>query len=180
MGPWRSEYYLFTPQNSFEQGSLLWADKLAVHEYRHVQQFSNFNVGLSKIASVLFGQQGQALANSASIPDYFFEGDAVFNETVLTEQGRGRQPLFFSGYRTLFLQHKNYSYQKLRSGSLKNYIPDHYELGYLLVGYGKEKYGPDFWKNVTQDAARFKPLFYPWQGAVKKFAGIPYKSFVKE
>lgn len=93
LGPWRSEFYLYAPQNSFEQGSVGWADKLALHEYRHVQQFANFNVGLSKLASVILGQEGQALANSAAVPDYFFEGDAVFNETILTEQGRGRQPL---------------------------------------------------------------------------------------
>lgn len=180
LGPWRSEFYLYPPQNSFEQGSVVWADKLAVHEYRHIQQFNNFNVGLSKLARVILGQEGQALANSAAVPDYFFEGDAVFNETVLTEQGRGRQPLFLNGYKTLFNQHKQYSFQKLRNGSFKDYVPDHYQLGYLLVGYGREKYGKDFWKNVSQDAARFKPLIYPWQGAIKKYTGITYKQFVKD
>ncbi len=180
LGPWRSEFYLYAPQNSFEQGSVGWADKLALHEYRHVQQFANFNVGLSKLASVILGQEGQALANSAAVPDYFFEGDAVFNETILTEQGRGRQPLFLNGYKTLFNQDKQYSYQKLRNGSFKDYVPDHYQLGYLMVGYGREKYGKDFWKNVSQDAARFKPLLYPWQGAVKKFTGKPYKQFVND
>ena len=180
LAPWRSEFYLYPPQNSFEQGSINWADKLAIHEYRHVQQFSNFNVGLSKVASIILGQEGQAVANRASVPDYFFEGDAVFNETILTQQGRGRQPLFLNGYKTLFNQNKKYSYQKLRNGSFKNYVPDHYQLGYLLVGYGREKYGGDFWRNVSQDAARFKPLIYPWQGAVKKFTGIPYKQFVSD
>ena len=68
---------------------------------------------------------------------------------------------------------------QLRNGSLKHYIPGHYELGYLLVAYGREKYGDDFWKNVTHDAASFKPLFYPMQGAIKKYAGISYYEFVK-
>lgn len=180
LGPYRSEFYLFAPQNSFELGALNWADNLAVHEYRHVQQYSNFNVGLSKAFSILFGQQGQALANAAAVPDWFFEGDAVFNETVLTNQGRGRIPDFFNGYQSLFQQGRKYSYMKLRNGSLRNYVPGHYELGYLLVAYGREKYGAEFWRKVSQDAARFKPLIYPWQGAVKKYAGIEYKQFVSD
>jgi hypothetical protein len=180
LGPYRSEFYLFAPTNSFQLGSLNWPDLLSVHEYRHVEQYSNLNVGLSKIASVLFGQEGQALANAASVPNWFFEGDAVFNETALTRQGRGRLPYFFKGYESLYKQDKRYAYMKLRNGSLIDYVPDHYELGYLLVAYGREKYGPDFWKKVAHDAAAFKPLIYPWQGAVKKYAGIGYKKFVSD
>ncbi len=180
LGPYRSEFYLFAPQNSFELGALNWADNLSVHEYRHVQQYSNFNVGLSKAFSILFGQQGQALANAAAVPDWFFEGDAVFNETALSNQGRGRIPDFFNGYQSLFQQGKRYSYMKLRNGSLRNYVPGHYELGYLLVAYGREKYGADFWRKVSRDAAAFKPLIYPWQGAVKKYAGIKYQQFVSD
>lgn len=180
LGPYRSEFYLFAPQNSFELGSLSWTDLLSLHEYRHVEQLANFNIGLSKAASILFGQQGQDLANSASVPDWFFEGDAVFNETSLSRQGRGRLPYFFKGYESLFKEGKKYSYMKLRNGSLTDYVPDHYQLGYLLVAYGREKYGPDFWRKVSHDAAAFKPLIYPWQGAVKKYAGIPYKKFVSD
>ncbi|WP_018617024.1 TolB family protein [Segetibacter koreensis] len=177
LGPYRSEFYLFAPQNSFSLGSLNWVDNLSIHEYRHVEQYSNFDVGLSKLASILFGQQGQALANAAAVPNWFFEGDAVFNETSLSQQGRGRLPAFFNGYKSLYLEGKEYSYMKLRNGSLRHYVPDHYDLGYLLVAYGREKYGRDFWKNVTHDAAAFKPLFYPMQGAVKKFAGVSFKRF---
>lgn len=180
LGPYRSEFYLFAPQNSFEFGALNWPDQLSIHEYRHVEQFSNFNVGLSKAAGVLFGQQGQDFANSAAIPNWFYEGDAVFNETSLSRQGRGRLPYFFKNYQSLFAQEKRYSYMKLRNGSLQDYIPNHYDIGFLLVAYGREKYGSDFWKKVTQDAARFKPLIYPWQGAVKKYAGVSYRRFVKD
>lgn len=180
LGPYRSEFYLFAPQNSFQLGALNWVDNLSLHEYRHAEQYSNFNVGLSKAASVLFGQQGQALANAAAVPNWFFEGDAVFNETTLSTQGRGRLPNFFNGYKSLFLQQKKYSYMKLRNGSLRDFVPGHYEIGYLLVAYGREKYGVNFWKNISHDAAACKPLFYPWQGAVKKYSGISYKHFVAD
>lgn len=180
LGPFRAEFYLFAPQNSFELGAINWAEDLSMHEYRHVEQYNNFNVGLSKAAGILFGQDGQAFANAASVPDWFFEGDAVFNETALTDQGRGRLPNFFNGYQSLFREGKHYSYMKLRNGSYRNYVPNHYNLGYLLVAYGREKYGADFWRKVTHDAAAFHPLIYPWQGALKRYAGISYKQFVKD
>ncbi|HMJ45942.1 MAG TPA: hypothetical protein VK498_01345, partial [Ferruginibacter sp.] len=180
LGPFRSEFFLTPFQNSFEIGSLPWGDQLAIHEFRHVQQFNNFNVGLSKVFRVLFGEEGQALANGASIPNWFFEGDAVFNETFVSEQGRGRLPFFHNAYRSLWKSGKNYSWMKLRNGSFKDYTPDHYALGYLLVAYGREKYGNDFWKNVTHDAASFKGLFYPFQKAIKKYSGKDYTTFRNE
>jgi len=177
LGPFRSEFYLTPDQNSFEIGSLPWPDQLTIHEYRHVEQYNNFNVGLSKVMRILFGQEGQALANSAAVPNWFFEGDAVFNETNLSKQGRGSLPFFYDGYRSLWEAGKNYSWMKLRNGSLKDFVPNHYPLGYMLVSYGREKYGDDFWKNVTQDAAAYKSLFYPFQHAVKKYTGVDYVTF---
>lgn len=178
LSPFRSEFYLTAPQNAFGLGAQNWIDNLAVHEYRHVQQYNNFNKGLAKVASVFLGQDGRAIANAAAIPDWFFEGDAVFNETKLSQQGRGKLPLFLNSYKSLYLGQKKYSYMQLRNGSLRNYIPDHYPLGYMLVAYGYEKYGNGFWRNVTDNAARFKPLFYPLQGAIKKQTGISFNQFV--
>ncbi|MGI8583135.1 MAG: hypothetical protein ACR2KX_13105 [Chitinophagaceae bacterium] len=177
LGPFRSEFFLTPLQNSFELGSLPWGDQLAIHEFRHVQQYNNFNVGLSKVLKILFGDEGQALANNAAIPNWFFEGDAVFNETNVSMQGRGRLPFFYKDYRSLWQVNKRYSWMKLRNGSYKDFVPDHYALGYLLVAYGREKYGNDFWKNVTHDAAAYKGLFYPFQKAIKKYSGIRYIEF---
>ncbi|MBX2921632.1 MAG: hypothetical protein KF746_05495 [Chitinophagaceae bacterium] len=180
LAPWRSEFFL-TPQfNSFQLGSLQWADNLAMHEYRHVQQYMNYRKGLSKLAYYILGEEGQAVANNAAIPNWFFEGDAVFQETAMSGQGRGRIPYFFNAYRSLWNAGKQYSFMKLRNGSLKDYIPDHYALGYLMTGYGREKFGPTFWTKVTEDAARFRGVFYPWQKAVKRYAGMPYREFVEK
>src|SRR5204863_6534234 len=94
MGPFRSEFFLTPVPNNFQEGSIGWTDQLAVHEYRHVQQFNNFNNGISSVMKFLFGEDGYTLAINAAIPEWFYEGDAVYNETVLTNQGRGRLPLF--------------------------------------------------------------------------------------
>jgi hypothetical protein len=177
LGPYRSEFYLTPAMNNFDQGSISWNDQLAIHEYRHVQQFNNFRKGLSRTMGILFGQEGYALAVNASVPDWFYEGDAVYNETALTRQGRGRLPLFLNAFPSLWKGGKNYSWMKLRNGSLKDYVPSHYHLGYLLVNYGYNKYGPDFWSKVTTDAASFKGLIYPFQKAIEKHAGVKYKNF---
>ena len=177
LGPFRSQFFLTPLQNSFELGSLPWADQLAIHEFRHVQQYNNFNVGLSNFLRIVFGDEGQALANNAAIPNWFFEGDAVFNETNVSRQGRGSLPFFYKDYRSLWLEGKNYNWMKLRNGSYKDFVPDHYALGYLLVAYGREKYGDEFWKNVTHDAAAYKGLFYPFQKAIKKYSGKNYVEF---
>ncbi len=180
LGPFRSEFFLTPMFNNFEEGSLPWADQLAVHEYRHVMQFNNFHNGLSKLAYTLFGQDGLDLAINASIPNWFYEGDAVYNETILTNQGRGRLPLFMNSYPSLWYAKKNYSWMKLRNESLKDYVPNHYYLGYMLVNYGREKYGTDFWTKVTHDASAFKGFFYPFQKAIKKYAGVDYKTFYEQ
>jgi hypothetical protein len=177
LGPFRSEFYLIPGSSIFDFGNLPWQENLAIHEYRHVHQYNNFRRGWSKIFSILFGQQGQAFANALSVPDWFFEGDAVFAETVYREQGRGRLPFFLSGYKSLWAEGKNYSWMKLRNGSYKDYVPNHYQLGYLMTNYGYEKYGPDFWEKVTNDASAFKGIFYPFQRAIKKHSGEDYKTF---
>jgi hypothetical protein len=177
LAPFRSEFYLVPGSNIFEFGNLPWNEQLVVHEYRHVIQFNNFNRGLSKVAGVVLGQEGRALANAIAIPDWFFEGDAVYAETVYTPQGRGRTPWFFNGFTSLWKEGRNYSWMKLRNGSLKDQVPNHYPLGYLLVNYGYLKYGADFWRKVTNDASAYKGLINPFQKAVKRYSGIRYKTF---
>jgi hypothetical protein len=177
LAPFRSEFFLTPEQNSFDIGSLPWPSQLAIHEFRHVQQYNNFNVGASKVLHVLFGEGGQALANDLAIPNWLFEGDAVFNETLVSEQGRGRLPYFFNGYRAIWADGKEYSYMKLRNGSYLDYTPDWYPTGYMLVSYGREKYGDAFWKNVTHDAAAYKGGLSPLRRAIKKYSGENFEQF---
>ncbi|MHB1922647.1 MAG: TolB-like translocation protein [Chitinophagaceae bacterium] len=177
LGPFRSEFLLTPSPSSFDLGSNPWLDQLCLHEYRHALQNMNFRKGISNTMSYLFGQQGQDLATNAAIPDWFWEGDAVFMETALSEQGRGRLPSFFNGFRGLMEAHKNYPYLKIRNGSYQDLIPDHYPLGYLLCAYGREKFGNDFWKKVTGDAVRYKGLFYSLPRSIQHWSGENFQSF---
>ena len=180
LGPFRSEFYMTPEPNNLSQGTLPWVDQLSIHEYRHVQQFNNFNNGLSRFMKAISGEDGYSLAINAAIPDWFYEGDAVYNETALSKQGRGRLPHFMNAYPSLWLANKHYSWMKLRNGSLKDFVPNHYFLGYLLVNYGREKYGTDIWTKITRDASAYKGFIYPFQAAVKKYTGLEYKEFVKQ
>ncbi|MEO6538850.1 MAG: hypothetical protein ABIT07_02780, partial [Ferruginibacter sp.] len=177
LAPVMSELYMTPGQDNFSTGSIRWDDNLIIHENRHMQQLSNFNKGFSKVFSFFLGQEGQLLANGITIPDYFFEGDAVWQETLVSAQGRGRMPHFYNGFKSLWNEEKNYSWMKLRSGSYKDYVPDYYPLGYLLVAYGNATYGDDFWKRVTEDAVRFKGLFYSFNKAVERYSGKTYRQF---
>ncbi len=180
LAPVISEFYMTPDQDNFSNGSLRWDDNLVIHENRHMQQFSNFNEGLTKVFSFFLGQEGQLLANGITIPNYFFEGDAVWQETLVSSQGRGRLPYFFNGMKSLWQSNKNYNWMKLRSGSLKDFVPDHYALGYPLVAYGYEKYGADFWRKVTGDAVHFKGLFYSFNRAIERYSGVSYRQFQQD
>jgi hypothetical protein len=180
LGPWRSEFYLIPGSDIFAQGNVPWFEHLAIHEYRHVQQYSNMNRGLSKAFRAILGEEGQAFANSLAVPNWFFEGDAVHAETALTPQGRGRLPQFMSGPASIWLAGRNYSLMKWMNGSLKDYVPNHYQFGYLLANYGYKKYGDGFWGAVVQDASAYKGLPTPMRSAIKKHAGLRFRSFVDE
>jgi hypothetical protein len=164
------------PQDPFVLGSQSWVHLLALHEWRHVQQYNFFNRGNAALFGTIFGQYGRAAANAAAIPDWYFEGDAVQNETRLSLQGRGRLPFFFNGYKSLAEANLHYNYAQLRNTSFRNFIPDHYQLGHILISYGLEKYGTDFWQPVVKEASALKKI-YPFQAALKKEKNIDFNQF---
>src|SRR5690606_32070242 len=77
----------------------------------------------------------------------------------------------FDGFRSLALAGEDYAYMKIRNGSYRDYVPNHYELGYLLSSYGRNHYGQTFWKDVTTDAVRFRGLFYPLSQSLRRRTG---------
>lgn len=179
LAPFRSELFLNAPQDAHQIGSN-WLEVLTIHEYRHVLQFANARVGLTKFASYLTGQIGWSLMSHLSVPGWFWEGDAVMSETALTAQGRGRLPSFYNDYKSLWQVGRDYNYQKARNGSIKDFVPSQYHLGFLLCNYGRVTQGEDLWKNVFSDASRYRGLFYPFSSSLHKRTGFSTTSFYKE
>ena len=68
------------PFDDCSLGSGEWFENLAVHEYRHIVQYDVLNHGFTKLASFIFGAYGRSTL-SYSVPQWFYEGDAVFAET---------------------------------------------------------------------------------------------------
>ncbi|MBA4850695.1 hypothetical protein [Emticicia sp. BO119] len=168
LAPYRSEFYATGFQDFNDLGSMDWLDALAIHEYRHALQFNNANRGFTKFLYLLQGQSGWSLGSNFSIPDWYFEGDAVLAETVLSGAGRGRTPSFFDEQRALLLSDKNYTYLQARNGSFKKLLPNHYPLGYAILNYGRNHFGPEMWPKVLADAGRYRTILYPFAGALRR------------
>lgn len=171
LAPYVSEFYLQPNENPFTLGSLPWADLLAVHEYRHVQQVNAANRGISHLGKVAFGELAYTALYNIAIPDWYREGDAVYAETKWTLQGRGRLSSFTLPFRMKMLEGEAWDFYKVRNGSYKEYTPDHYSLGYLLVQYGNHIFGESTWDSILQEAAQFKHLLSPFAGALKERTG---------
>ena len=80
-----------------------------------------------------FGEQLGLAMFGVHLPVWFYEGDAVRVESLLTPGGRGRTPSWIMPYRAQLLSGDRYSYQKDFLGSYQDLTPGVYEMGYLLV-----------------------------------------------
>ncbi|MDR1021960.1 MAG: hypothetical protein LBL94_01605 [Prevotellaceae bacterium] len=156
-----------------------WLEQLALHEYRHVVQTGMMNRGFTRALYYLVGEQAVAFP-SALIKPWLFEGDAVGSETAMSYTGRGRLPAFSMGLRAIVLDKKKYSYDKLLLGSLKDYIPNHYEYGYQMMAYGRYRYGADLWGKVFKFTGSYPFLIFPQSIATKKYTGKWSKGFHSE
>ncbi|PWJ40907.1 TolB-like translocation protein [Sediminitomix flava] len=179
LAPFRSELFLTPSQFGFT-GSGNWLDLLTIHEYRHVQQVSNVKVGLTKGLSYVFGENGWLLGKSLGVPAWFSEGDAVLTETLLTTAGRGRMPEFDMEYKSLLLSGKNYNYEKAVSGSFKDYVPNHYNLGYYLVTNARREFGEDIWGKVLYETGKYKGLVWPFSRSLKRNIGYSTPQYYRK
>ncbi len=146
-----------------------WLKQLAVHEYRHMVQFSNMNRSTVKVLGWFFGQQASLVA-SGLLPFWFLEGDAVMAETQMSVYGRGLQPSFSMHYRALgreILDKKNPD--KWFCGSLRDYVPSHYELGYQLVSWASNHYDTYIGERMTDFGSKYPFLLFTSQLALRKY-----------
>ncbi|MDR3189029.1 MAG: hypothetical protein LBT94_07595 [Prevotellaceae bacterium] len=174
--PSRMEILSTAPTDGYAQP---WLEQLALHEYRHVAQTDMMNCGFTRALYYLLGEQAVALP-AALIKPWLFEGDAVGSETAMSFAGRGRMASFDMGLRAIVLDQKKYSYDKLLLGSLKDYIPNHYEYGYQMAAYGRYRYGADLWGKVFRFTGKYPFLIFTQSIASKKYTGKWSKGFHSE
>ena len=171
--PKRSEWFLTPPQDNYAQD---WLEQLAVHEYRHVVQIDKLNQGFTRAMGVVMGQQAMGVA-AGLLPQWFLEGDAVAAETALTNAGRGRNPAFEMPLRTIALSGEYQRYEKALFGSYRDHVPNHYELGFQLVGWTREQYGAKAFETSVHFVAHNPYLFflYPFSLNLKRETGYRTK-----
>ncbi len=172
IGPFMSEYFLTPPLNPYVIGSGDWPSLLAVHEYRHIQQFMNSRKGITRFLYTLMGEEAWAAAAGLALPDWFLEGDAVWAETVYSNAGRGRMPAFRLEYRALVKENKYWPYIKARNGSFKHLVPNEYATGYPMVKYLNDHFGEDLWGGILEDAVNYKGLFSSFSKALRRHSGL--------
>ncbi|HCU18715.1 MAG: hypothetical protein A2X05_11415 [Bacteroidetes bacterium GWE2_41_25] len=175
--PRRMELYPAPEQNSIP---LETKRQLAIHELTHVLQLVSLNQGFSGLMSVFLGEQFTGIS-AVFLPLWYFEGNAVFAESALTESGRGRTPSFQQQFKAITIENdKKYKYDKIVNDSYKTYIPDHYQSGYQMVTYALAKNGMQVWNKTLDYTARKPYLLNPVNISLSKNAGLTKKKLYNE
>jgi hypothetical protein len=167
--PKRAEFYTTPHQSIYPQD---WLEQLVLHEYRHVVQVDKVNSHIPGIIKTILGEQGTALIFGAYLPWWFIEGDAVVTETSLSKYGRGRFPSFLMEHRAQVVQKSVFSYDKAYFGSFRDFVPNHYKLGYYMVGAARARYGSQIWDNVLNHAGENPFSFFPMNKVLKEQTGF--------
>ena len=170
--PKRIELFTTPHQQIYAQD---WLEQLALHEFRHLVQMDKIQSELPGLLKIILGEQAAAIVVGAYLPFWFLEGDAVVTETALSNAGRGRMASFSMDYRAQLIEKGKFSFDKAYLGSYKDYVPNHYKLGYWMVGKNREKFGSDIWSNALQKIGRQPLSLTPLNSSVKKATGFSTK-----
>ncbi len=171
--PKRSEFYTMPPQDYNFGGTIDWLDQLATHEYRHIVQFERANTGFNRVLYYLFGPATLSAMALTSVPQWFWEGDAVATETAFTHSGRGRIPNFGLVLRTNLQEGRVFDYNKQYLRSYKNNIPDHYVFGYHMISYLRKRTSdPDIWGKIGKRTWNVPFIPFAFSNAIKKESGL--------
>jgi hypothetical protein len=166
--PKRIELFTTPHQQIYSQD---WLEQLALHEFRHLVQLDKIQSEMPRLLKVIFGEQATAILVGTYLPFWFLEGDAVVTETALSKSGRGREASFSMEYRAQLLEKGTYSFDKAYLGSFKDYVPNHYELGYFMVGKSREKFGSKIWSDALNKIGNHPLSLTPLNSSLKKNTG---------
>ena len=159
--------------------SMPWLKQLAAHEYRHAVQYNNLNKGFVRIFSYLLGQQSSTIG-LLFMPLWGLEGDATLSETQMSSFGRALQPSFTMHYRAVGNQLSERGFNKWFCGSYREYIPDHYQLGYQITAYANTKYNENIWDKIVRYAVRNPYVIATTYVGMKRYYNTSTTKLVRE
>ncbi|HPV88054.1 MAG TPA: hypothetical protein PKU85_02425 [Bacteroidales bacterium] len=138
-----------------EHATQNWEKQLVLHETRHVAQMQRVGENFFRVLGWFIGQQSEGIAVGLYFPKWILEGDAVITETFFSNAGRGREASFLMPYKAYFAQDKSFSYNKWRHGSFRDYIPDHYALGYMKLSVARLFSGEEALNRIFTDITKY-------------------------
>ena len=94
-------------------------------------------------------------------------------ETAYTPTGRGRIPNFGLVFKSNLMEGREFNYHKQYLRSYKNFIPNHYVLGFHMVSYLRRKTNdPDIWGKITARSWGLSFVPFTFSNAIKKETGL--------
>ena len=176
--PRRSELFITaTPESSHFLHNNNWIDLLSTHEYRHlVQKEIAFRKPFNKMVYVLFGELAFSSISRATMPLWYWEGDAVDVETRNSTFGRGRIPYFNLISKNNLIDEKKIKLNTQLLGSFKTKTPNIYESGYLMVKYLKDTFGIETFNKIVNKAQSQSMLPLSFSRALKKETNLNFRS----
>lgn len=164
LAPRKSEVY---PVPSGISTNEEWLPNLLIHELRHVAQFDKLTGLFNK---PFFEQLGFALFG-LHLPSWFFEGDAVETETLLTLGGRGRLPSWDMPIRANLQGEKDFTFDKYLMGSYKDIVPSFYTIGYLMTNHLTNEKGIQIKEKILDNMSKNLLRPFNFNKSLKKFYG---------
>lgn len=145
MSAWTPRYMsLYTCPQAYNPEPTPWTKHLVVHESRHSAQSQYVSSPKFAWTQWLTGDLIGGGLQTLYCGQSFFEGDAVWAETALTQGGRGRSADFLEYIRAAFAEGDVRDWWQWRYGSFGKYTPDYYKIGYLTMASMRALYDPDF------------------------------------
>jgi hypothetical protein len=166
--PSRIDLYLTAPTDHFLGARTeSWLKVLLTHELTHFVHQA-MSTGLFHDLSLLFGRE-IATVGIDFLPGWAVEGPAVYDETVFSEGGRGRNPLFELYTRAAAEEGSLFSLGQ--AGYLSPFPPRGriYVAGYALVSWLETTYGQGTFRRIMRDFLAF-PFLGP-EAAIARGTG---------
>ena len=167
---------IYTVNDPYAPTAMPWVRNLAVHEGRHAAQMQFGAAGKwGKPLHWIFGEMAAGAFSGIFPGPAFLEGDAVVTETALSRSGRGRQADFLGYMMPAFDCGDWRNYYRWFYGSYKNYTPDYYRVGYMLIAGTRVFFDdPLFTKEYFGRVVR-KGGFFNLQKTVRDASGKCFK-----
>ncbi len=167
---------IFTVNDPYSPTAMPWVRHLAIHEGRHAAQMQFGAAGKwNRPLHWLFGEMAAGAFAGIYPGPAFLEGDAVVAETALSRSGRGRQASFLEYMMPAFDCGDRRDYYRWFYGSNKNYTPDYYRVGYMLIAGTRVFFNDPLFTQEYFDRVVRKGGFFNLQKTVKAASGKSFK-----